>query len=62
VPAAQDVAVQLPAQLMPSLAHRLLSHALVVAPVQFPEPLQTDDVVTLPAEQVAGVQTVVLSG
>lgn len=47
---------------MPSLEHRLLLHALVVEAVQFPAPLQTDDVVTLPAEQLAGVQTVEPSG
>jgi hypothetical protein len=47
---------------VPALEHRLLSHALVVEVVQLPEPLQTDDVVTLPAEQLAGVQTVPLSG
>ena len=54
--------MQLPAQEVPSLAQRLLSHELVVEAVQLPEPLQTEAVVTLPAVQLAGVQTVVLSG
>jgi hypothetical protein len=56
------VAVQLPAQETPSAAQRLLSQALVVEPVQFPEPLQTDAVVTLPLAQLAAVQTVASSG
>jgi hypothetical protein len=47
---------------VPSLEHRLLSHALVVEVVQLPEPLQTDEVVALPAVQLAGLQTVKLSG
>jgi hypothetical protein len=62
VPVAHEVAVQLPAQLTPSAAHRLLSHALVVEAVQLPELLQTDAVVTLPAAQLAAVQTVEPSG
>ena len=54
--------MQLVAQLVLSLPHRLVGQAFVVAAVQFPEPLHTDWVVRLPLEQVAGVQTVVLSG
>ncbi len=54
--------MQLPAQETPSLPQRLLSQALVVESVQLPEPLHTDAVVTLPAVQLAGVQTVVLPG
>lgn len=54
--------MQLPAQETPSLAQRLLSHALVVESVQVPEPLQTDTVVTLPAVQLAAAQTVALPG
>ena len=54
--------MQLPAQLVASLEHRLLEQGSVVDAVQFPEPLQTDWDVTLPFEQVAGVQTVELSG
>lgn len=54
--------MQLPAQLTPSAAHRLLAHSLVVAAVQLPEALQTDAVVTLPAVQLAAVQIVELSG
>jgi len=62
VPAAHDVAVQLPAQVIPSAAHRLLPQAFVPEVVQLPEPLQTDAVVTLPPEQVAGVHWVEPSG
>lgn len=62
VPAEQDVAVQLPAQVIPSAAHRLLSHAFVAEAVQLPEPLQTDAVVTLPAVHLAAVHSVALSG
>jgi hypothetical protein len=54
--------VQLPAQLVASLVHRLLGQVSVVDAVQFPEPLQIDWDVSLPAEQLAGVQTVKLSG
>lgn len=54
--------MQAPAHMTPSAAHRLLEQALVVEVVQLPEPLHTDAVVTLPAEQVAAVQTVALSG
>jgi hypothetical protein len=54
--------VQLPAQLVASLEHRLLEQGSVVDAVQFPEPLQTDWDVSLPTEQLAGVQTVELSG
>lgn len=54
--------MQLPAQLTPSVAHRLLSHAFVVEAVQLPEPLHTDAVVTLPAVQLAAVHTVDPSG
>jgi uncharacterized lipoprotein YmbA len=62
VPAAQEVAVQLPAQVTLLLSQRLLPHALVVEVVQVPEPLQTEGVVTFPAVQLAGVQTVESSG
>jgi hypothetical protein len=62
VPAAHEVAVQLPAQVTPSAAHRLLSQAFVPAAVQLPELLQTDAVVTLPAEHFAAVHSVVLPG
>ena len=54
--------MQLPAQLVASLEQRLLAQVSVVDVVQFPEPLQTDWDVSLPAEQLAGVQTVKLSG
>jgi len=54
--------VQLEEQLALSLPHRLLGQVLVVAAVQFPDPLQTDWVVSFPAEQLAAVHTVVLSG
>jgi hypothetical protein len=58
-----EFAVQLPEHLpLPSVAHRLLAHGLVVAVVQAPEPLQTEAVVALPAAQVAAVQIVVPSG
>jgi hypothetical protein len=62
VPAAHDVAVQLPAQVIPSAAHRLLSQAFVPEVVQLPELLQTDAVVTLPAEHLAAVHSVELPG
>ena len=63
VPAVHEVAVQLPEHLpLPSVAHRLLVHGLVVAIVQAPEPLHTDALVALPAVQLAAVQTVLLSG
>jgi hypothetical protein len=52
------VAVQAPAQLIPSAAHKLLPQLLVVAAVQLPEPLHTEAVVALPAAQLAAVQTV----
>ena len=61
-PMPQEVAVQLEAQLALSLLQRLLGHVLVVAAVQFPDPLQTDCVVSFPAEQLAAVQAVELSG
>lgn len=54
--------MQLEAQLALSLPHRLLGQVLVVAAVQFPEPLHTDWVVRLPLAQLAGVQTVVPPG
>jgi len=54
--------VQLPAQLVASLEQRLLAQVSVVDVVQFPEPLQTDWDVAFPAKQLAGVQTVELSG
>lgn len=55
--------MQLPEHLpLPSVAQRLLAHALVAAVVQAPEPLHTDAVVALPPEQTAAVQTVVASG
>lgn len=63
MPALHEAAVQLPEHLpLPSVAHRLLAHGLVVAVVQAPEPLQTEAVVALPAVQVAAAQTTVLSG
>ena len=58
-----EAAVQLPEHLpLPSVAHRLLAHALVATTVQAPEPLQTEAVVALPSVQVAAVQTLELSG
>ena len=54
--------MQLPAQDTPSALHRLLLQALVVASVQFPEPLQTDAVVTLPAVHIAAWHSVEASG
>ena len=54
--------MQLPEQLVASVAHRLLGQVSVVDAVQFPEPLQTDWDLSLPAEQLDGVQTVKLSG
>ena len=62
-PASQEVDVQLIAHLaLPSLAHRLLGHVLLLAVVQAPPPLQTDSEVTSPLEQVASAQTVLMSG
>lgn len=47
---------------LPSLAHRLLGHVVVLGVVQAPPPLQTDSEVTSPPEHVASAQTVPLSG
>lgn len=47
---------------LPSVAHRLLVHGLVVAMVHAPEPLQTEALVALPPVQLAAVQTVLPSG
>ena len=55
--------MQLPEHLpLPSVAHKLLAHGLVVAVVQAPEPLQTEAVVAFPPVQVPAVQTTALSG
>lgn len=47
---------------LPSPAHLLPGQVLVADAVQAPAPLQVAAVVTLPAAQVAAVQTTVLSG
>lgn len=52
----------MPAQIIPSAAHRLLSQEFVVEVVQLPAPLQTDAVVTFPIEHLASAQTVTLPG
>ena len=54
--------VQLPAHMIPSAAHRLLSQAFVADAVHVPDPLQTEAVVTLPAAHFAAVHSVALSG
>jgi hypothetical protein len=63
LPVGHEAAVQLPEHFpLPSVAHRLLVHGLVVAMVHAPEPLHTEALVALPAVQLAAVQTVVPSG
>ncbi len=58
-----EVAVQLVAHFaLPSVAHSLFGHVLVVDVLQAPMLLHTDAVVTLPAAQLAPVQVVALSG
>ena len=47
---------------LPSLAHSLLGHVLLLAVVQAPPPLQTDSEVTSPSEQAASLHTVLPSG
>ena len=55
--------MQLPEHLpLPSVAHMLLVHGLVVAIVHAPDPLHTDAVVALPPVQEAAVQMAVPSG
>jgi hypothetical protein len=51
---AQEVDVQLPAQTpLPSVAHRLLAHAMGVGVTQVPEPLHVDAAVADPFTQPA---------
>jgi hypothetical protein len=55
------VALQPPEHVV-AFAHRLLAHAMVIADVQEPAPLQTLAVVTEPLAQLAGVHWVALLG
>ena len=62
-PAPHELAVHVLAHLaVPSVAHWLFGQVLVVEVLQAPMPLHTDAVVTTPLAQLAGVQTLVLSG
>jgi hypothetical protein len=63
VPPAHELSVQLLEHFaVPSVAHRLLEHWLVVVVVQVPAPLQTEALVMVPLLQLAGEHTVVVVG
>ena len=60
---AHEVGVQLVSHAaLPSSAQSIPGHSAVPDSVQAPEPLQTEAVVTTPAEQLASLQTLESSG